>query len=140
MEEQHQREEREAHRVRYLMPLDARLLTKERSLVKFGGGTFTVVGKVVRIFPEPGDAQEPAYIDSQTRETWEQPLLHAPKKLICSTNAQCRRKSDRHPGDGHVAVTELATRESRCEDLAALKDQTEIPVRGAVILPVAIYK
>ncbi len=135
-------EERERGRVRYLMPLDARLLTRERSLVKAGGGDFTVVGKVVRVFPESPDDEPPAYVDSDARETWEPALLHAPKKLLCTTDARCRRRVDAIQQDPRLRKTEQheETREARCQDLAALKDQTEIPVRGAVILPVAIYK
>ncbi len=135
-------EERERGRVRYLMPLDARLLTRERSLVKAGGGDFTVVGKVVRIFPESPDDEPPAYVDSDARETWEPALLHAPKKLLCTTDARCRRRVDAIKHDPRLRKTEQheETREARCQDLAALKDQTEIPVRGAVILPIAIYK
>jgi hypothetical protein len=120
----------------YLMPIDARRLTRERSLMKYGGGTFTVVGKVVRIFPEDGNHQYPAYIDSYTRETWEQPLAHAPRKLLCRTEPTCRRLAV----DSRFGKAERQIRRARCEDLAALRGQTEIPVRGAVILPIAIYK
>jgi hypothetical protein len=120
----------------YLMPLDARRLTRERSLMKYGGGTFTVVGKVVRVFPEDGNDQYPAYIDSYTRETWEQPLAHAPRKLLCRTEPSCRKLAV----DNKVGEAERQIRKARCEDLAALRGQTEIPVRGAVILPIAIYK
>ena len=127
--------EKERRHVLYLMPMDARLLTRERSLIKFGGGDFTVLGKVVRVFPEDGDGQSPAYIDSPTRETWEQPLTHAPLKLLCGTDAKCKKLSHRHP-----KATQAEIRESRCSDLEALREQTEIPQRGAVILPVAAYK
>lgn len=120
----------------YLMPLDARRLTRERSLMKYGGGTFTVVGKVVRVFPEDGNDQYPAYIDSYTRETWEQPLAHAPRKLLCRTEPDCRKLAV----DQKLGEAERQIRKARCEDLAALRGQTEIPVRGAVILPIAIYK
>jgi hypothetical protein len=83
----------------YLLPMDAAFLTTERSLLKYGGGKFTVVGKIVRVFPGPGDQHEPAYID--------------------------RRE---------------AADEARATVLAALARQTTIEQRGAVILPVAIYK
>jgi hypothetical protein len=119
----------------YLMPLDARRLTRERSLIKYGGGTFTVVGKVVRVFPEHGDSLYPAYIDSSTRETWERPLASAPSKLLCRTDPSCRKVARRS-----AAKAEARIEETRCSDLAALRGQTEIPVRGAVILPIAIYK
>jgi hypothetical protein len=125
----------ERHHVVYLMPMDARLLTRERSLIKFGGGEFTVVGKVVRIFPENGDVQSPAYVDSPTRETWEQPLAHAPLKLLCGTDSKCKKLSHKYP-----KATQAEIRESRCNDLEALREQTEIPRRGAVILPIAVYK
>jgi hypothetical protein len=120
----------------YLMPLDARRLTRERSLVKYGGGDFTVVGKVVRVFPESGDGLSPAYVDSSTRETWEQPLTHAPLRLLCGTDPDCRELA-RQDGPNKA---EAEIRESRCSDLEALREQTEISLRGAVILPIAIYK
>lgn len=83
------RAEVEEEHVQYLMPLDARLITEERSLLKFGGGEFTVVGKIVRIFPEGGDGHRPAYVDSPTEETWTQPLHTAPLKLLCRTDPKC---------------------------------------------------
>lgn len=125
----------EARHVLYLMPMNARLLTRERSLIKFGGGEFTVVGKVVRIFPEPGDPNAPAYVDSPTVETWEQPLVHAPAKLLCATNPGCKNAEQEEGGKSKGAIGE-----SRRRDLEALREQTEIPRRGAVILPIAIYK
>lgn len=132
------------HHVYYLMPMNTRLLTKERSLIKFGGGEFTVVAKIVRRFPEPGDRRVPAYIDSPTRETWEQPLAHAPEKLLCSTDLACRKQAQRERAASQKKTAAKAIghaiRESRCRDLDALRKQTEIPERGAVILPIAIYK
>ncbi|HSS04822.1 MAG TPA: hypothetical protein VLK89_06515 [Solirubrobacterales bacterium] len=129
--------EKENH-VQYLMPIDARLLTKERSLIKFGGGEFTVVGKVVRIFPEDGNHNSPAYVDSPTVETWQQPLAAAPLKLLCRTNPQCVkvvRGEDVLAKESHEAALE-----SRGAAIAALEAQTKIHRRGAVILPIAIYK
>lgn len=41
--------------VKYLLPMSVGQLTDERSLIKFGGGSFTLVGKVVRIFPRRGE-------------------------------------------------------------------------------------
>ena len=122
----------------YLLPMDAAFLTTERSLLKYGGGKFTVVGKIVRVFPGPGDQHEPAYIDSPTRETWEQPLKRAPANLLCRTNPNCIDKVR------NEKLTEKerseATEEARGTVLEALARQTTIEQRGAVILPVAIYK
>jgi hypothetical protein len=126
--------EEEEHTL-YLMPMDARLLTRERSLIKFGGGEFTVVGKVVRIFPEPGDSNAPAYVDSPTLETWEQPLAHAPSRLLCATDSICKTEEQKSGGKNKTAIGE-----SRGRYLETLREQTEIPRRGAVILPIAIYK
>lgn len=124
--------------VQYLMPMDARLLTKERSLIKFGGGEFTVVGKVVRIFPEAGDYNSPAYVDSPTVETWQQPLAAAPLKLLCRTDPECTA-TIRAAG---VTAKERskAILKSRGTAIGALEAQTKISKRGAVILPIAIYK
>jgi len=128
---------RESH-VEYLMPMDARFITEERSLIKFGGGEFTVVGKLVRTFPEDGDSHHPAYVDSPTLETWARPLARAPLTLLCRTDPKCVERL-RHP--------ELSAKNRRAaledaEDwaLEALEEQTEIPRRGAVIIPIAIYK
>ena len=135
-EEEHEQEV-ENH-VEYLMPMDARLITEERSLIKFGGGEFTVVGKLVRSFPEKGDGEHPAYVDSPTLETWAQPLARAPLVLLCRTDPKCFAKL-RRPGfeaDEHRGVLE----ESEDWALEALEEQTEIQRRGAVILPIAIYK
>jgi hypothetical protein len=124
--------------VQYLMPMDARLLTKERSLIKFGGGEFTVVGKVVRIFPEAGNHNSPAYVDSPTLETWQQPLAAAPLKLLCRTDPGCST-TVRKEGVS-AQESRQATLESRRAAIAALEAQTKIHRRGAVILPIAIYK
>ena len=137
VERQRQQLHEEEH-VQYLMPLDAQLLTKERSLLKFGGGEFTVVGKVVRVFPEDGDRHRPAYVDSSTTETWAQPLAHAPLALLCRTDPRCTRiiRADSVDAEKRRRVIER----SRQWDLEALAEQTEVPERGAVILPIAIYK
>jgi hypothetical protein len=122
----------------YLLPMDAAFLTTERSLLKYGGGKFTVVGKVVRVFPGPGDQHEPAYIDSPTRETWEQPLKRAPEDLLCRTNPNCvdKMRNEKMTETGRSEAAE----EARATVLEALARQTTIEQRGAVILPVAIYK
>lgn len=130
--------EEEENHVQYLMPMDARLLTKERSLLKFGGGEFTVVGKVVRIFPEAGDEKAPAYVDSPTLETWQQPLAAAPRKLLCRTDPKCAEAL--HEDDADVQARHEAIRKSRGSAISALEQQTKIAKRGAVILPIAIYK
>lgn len=122
----------------YLMPLGARALTEEVSLIKYGGGKFTVVGKVVRVFPEEGNHHEPAYVDSDTLRTWERPLLNAPDELLCRTDPRCATKVREE--DLRSAPRQTAIKESRGRALNALHRQTTIEGRGAVILPVAIYK
>jgi hypothetical protein len=129
--------EAEEH-IEYLMPMDAQLITKERSLIKFGGGEFTVVGKVVRIFPERGDSHDPAYVDSPTLETWEQPLDQAPLMLLCRTDPRCTDKL--RSKSTTAAQRRRAIHHSREWAIEALTEQTEIAKRGAVIVPVAIYK
>ncbi len=123
---------------KYLLPMTANGLTKERSLFKNGGGQFTVVGKLVRHLPQPGWESTPVYVDSPTLETWEQPLVKAPGELLCRTERQCidavRRK------DLTGAERKQAIRAARARIKRALKRQTTIPQGGAVILPVAIYK
>lgn len=128
----------QAKNATYLLPMDAAFLTTERSLLKYGGGRFTVVGKIVRVFPEPGHQHEPAYIDSPTRETWEQPLKSAPKELLCRTDPKCTGKVRDNNLTG-TARSEAA-KEARDTVLETLTRQTTIERRGAVILPVAIYK
>jgi hypothetical protein len=122
----------------YLMPIGTRNLTAERSLTKYGGGSFTVVGKMVRRFPERFRDHHPAYIDSATLETWEHPLRKAPGELLCRTEPRCitrvRRERLRGPD------REGAIRSARRRILTALREQTEIGKLGAVILPIAIYK
>lgn len=122
----------------YLLPMDASRLTAERSLLKYGGGRFTVVGKLVRTFPEKKHDPSPAYIDSATRETWEQPLRKAPLELLCRTDPFCIdevRKKDL-TGEARQRAAERAQHNA----LTALETQTQIEKQGAVILPIAIYK
>jgi hypothetical protein len=123
---------------KYLLPMSANGLTKERSLIKYGGGQFTVVGKLVRRFPQPGHAHDPAYVDSPTLETWEQPLLSAPGELVCRTERQCIERVRARELTGRKRRREIRAARKRVR--AALKKQTTIDRRGAVILPVAIYK
>jgi hypothetical protein len=109
-----------------LMPLHYRQMTDERSLIQNGGGRFTVVGKVVRLF----DADEQApYVDSPTREAWTQPLKLAPEALIQRASKKCEE-------EGRLVRPGLRR---KC-DLDALHEQTQIAGSGAVIIPVAIYK
>ena len=122
----------------YVLPLSASELTRERSLLKYGGGQFTVVGKIVRIFPEKRNDHRPAYIDSPTRETWEEPLRRAPGELICRTEPRCIKEVREVQAEG--TARKRAIREARTRVLAALTEQTMIERDGAVILPVAIYK
>jgi hypothetical protein len=76
--------------VEYLLPFTAPLLSAERSLLKGGGGNFTVLGKLVRLFPKPPKEEDRAsYVDSATRETWEQALKSAPDELLCRTEPMC---------------------------------------------------
>ncbi len=123
---------------KYLLPLTANGLTKERSLFKNGGGQFTVVGKLVRRFPQQGQESSPAYVDSPTLETWEQPLLKAPGELLCRTESQCIEKVRESKLTGRERRGEIRAARARIKN--ALKRQTTIAESGAVILPVAIYK
>lgn len=149
--------DRQLRPVKYLLPMSVSQLTDERSLIKYGGGDFTIVGKVVRIFPRPGDCGgkntsvqpatlrqpaarrgHPAYVDSPTRETWEHPLEEATGELICRTNPRCARKVRKHNlrGEKRLNLIEVA----RAELLTKMRGQTRIQKAGAVIIPVAIYK
>ncbi|HVQ57345.1 MAG TPA: hypothetical protein VMS60_00420 [Solirubrobacterales bacterium] len=126
----------------YLLPVTAPLLSSERSLLKYGGGEFTVFGKLVRRFPEPMQGtRELAYVDSATQETWEQALRRAPGELLCRTAPQCAAEIREHGGE-EVSDAERAhaIKDNRREILGKLEEQTTIPDRGAVILPIAIYK
>lgn len=121
----------------YLLPMNAGRLTAERSLIKYGGGRFTVVGKIVRVFPE-SSRHDPAYIDSATRETWELPLREAPLELLCRSDPNCI--DEVRDGDLDGADRRKATEGALESALEALQKQTQIDNRGAVILPIAIYK
>jgi len=123
----------------YLLPFTAPLLSAERSLLKGGGGNFTVLGKLVRLFPKPPKEEGHAsYVDSATRETWEQALKSAPDELLCRTEPMCAETVRAR----HLSGTrrKRAIDECRQQILEALETQTTIPERGAVILPIAIYK
>jgi hypothetical protein len=122
----------------YLLPMNAERLTEERSLLKFGGGQFNVVGKVIRIFPELKHDHVPAYVDSPTLEIWERPLRRAPGELLCRTDPRCAKRVREARLRGKARRAEI--RASRVRALSALREQTAIGRRGAVILPIGIYK
>lgn len=122
----------------YLLPISVQLLNPERSLLKYGGGRFTVIGKLVRRFPEPTRSDSPAYVDSATLETWRQPLRHAPGELLCRTAPSCAAKVRDQELTG--ASRREAASEARARILHALNTQIRIDRDGAVILPIAIYK
>lgn len=131
----------------YLLPVQYAGLSNERSLIKNGGGAFQVLGKVVRIFPEPREVEQKAeastsalrswkaYIDPTGRHTWSEPLKHAAPALICRAESHCAQTVTRNP-----EISEEATEGLREELEKDLAKQTQIKIRGAVILPVAIYK
>jgi len=126
--------------ISYLLPLRYRQLTDERSLIKAGGGGFTVIGKLVREFGDRGDRRgrhhPPAYVDSPTRETWTNPLEHTPKRLLEYSSSKCR------PPRGEIEASERERERPTLRTcvMSRLKSQTKIPDAGAVILPVAIFK
>lgn len=123
----------------YLLPFTASLLSSERSLIKNGGGNFTVLGKVVRLFPRPPEeGRQASYVDSATRETWEQALKSAPNELLCRTEPMCAEtvRAEHLNGSRRQKVID----EGRQAILETLDTQTMIPEQGAVILPIAIYK
>lgn len=126
----------------YLMPVSFAHLTNERSLIKYGGGEFTVLGKVARIFPESGQERDFAYVDSPTRETWRRPLHQALGALLCRSVPMCLSKAPKRGERSEEARTqrEEAIEETREALEDALLQQTRIRNRGAVIIPLAIYK
>jgi hypothetical protein len=131
--------------VQYLLPIQYAGLSHERSLIKNGGGEFQVLGKVVRVFPESEEEKDAldrhrppkgiAYLDSAARDTWSEPLKHADPELICRAAPQCAQEvaenSEERGGAFDEAMHALST---------GLSTQTQIRSRGAVIIPVAIYK
>ena len=125
--------------VKYLLPFTVPLLSSERSLLKNGGGTFTVLGKLVRLFPKSPEKEQPSsYVDSATQETWEQALKTAPGELLCRTEPKCAETVRNR--DPFGKKRETAIDKGRKEILETLETQTTIGGRGAVILPIAIYK
>jgi hypothetical protein len=137
--------------VTFLMPVRLRQLNEERSLL-LSGGAFTVVGKVTRLFmPWPtGDettthTKHASYIDSLTRELWTQPLVTAPKGLICRASPACARAIEESDLRGYARRVRAERVHSEIEGtrrhmLGALRRETKIKHAGAVILPIAIYR
>jgi hypothetical protein len=125
--------------IKFLLPVRYRQLTDERSLIKDGGGRFTVVGKLVRMFHKRPKYRlghsPPSYVDSATRETWTKPLERVPGPLLEYSSHKCSPAS---AGEGPSAMGGEGTLDS-CV-ISRLAEQTQIPDGGAVILPIAIYK
>ena len=131
--------------IKFLLPMHYRQITDERSLIKDGGGRFTVVGKVVRVFGKSDERRRSAYIDSPTRETWTKPLERVPVPLLSRSSRRCEPTAPA-VGVGQAVQRDPATSGGdedptlrSCVE-SRLNEQTEIPNGGAVILPVAIYK
>jgi hypothetical protein len=120
--------------IEFLLPVRYRQLTDERSLIKNGGGRFTVVGKMVRVFRRSRDGVV-SYVDAPTRETWKKPLGHVPGALLARSSRLCGT-----PVGSRAARRAKTARKLRACVRKLLRIQTEIPGMGAVILPIAIYK
>ena len=111
-----------------------------------------MVGKVTRLFmPWPTDGETTAhtthasYIDSLTRELWTQPLVSAPKGLICRASPDCARSIEESDLLGYARRVHAERVHSEIEGfrrhmLGALRRETKIKHAGAVILPIAIYR
>jgi hypothetical protein len=130
--------------VTLLMPIHLDQLNQDPSLLR-AGGEFTVVGKVVRVFgkhvvtEKTPIAHRHSYVDFSTLEAWQRPLRTAPDGLICRASYACTVAIE---GSGHIARAQRRRwiRHTRQEMLTALKRDTRIDGKGAVILPVAIYR
>jgi hypothetical protein len=91
--------------VKYLLPLSVGQLTDERSLIKYGGGSFTVMGKLVRIFPKlEGCRGEP----STTRGEHRAPLK---EEMDPRTRRRLLRQA-RREREEHLAYVDSPTRET----------------------------
>jgi hypothetical protein len=125
--------------IKFLLPMRYRQLTDERSLIKDGGGRFTVVGMLVRKFHKRPSYQlgksSPSYVDSPTRETWTKPLERVPEPLLEYSSSKCQPggASEEPNSDGEEGTLDSCV-------MSRLAEQTQIPDGGAVILPIAIYK
>lgn len=128
--------------VHYLLPLNIGSFNKEDSVLRNGGGSLTVLGKLTRVLPEPSEkhpgAKHPAYVDLATRETWRLPLHYAPALLVCRSDPHCPARRHRNAGHGSAAAARAG--KARLAMESALAAQTEITDKGAVVVPVAIYK
>lgn len=125
--------------IHYLLPLNAGSFNKEDSVLKNGGGSLTVLGKVTRILPEPSEKQKarPSYVDFATRETWRLPIKDAPALLVCRSDPSCRNDP---PAESGRQAKIRRYRAARRAMEGALVSQTAVGSRGAVIVPIAIYK
>jgi hypothetical protein len=128
--------------VHYLLPLNIGSFNKEDSVLKNGGGSLTVLGKLTRVLPEPSEQEREEralnYVDFATRETWRLPLHFAPALLVCRSDPSCRANRRQEGAHGPGLVKDV--RRARRAMEAALAAQTEVADKGAVIVPVAIYK
>ena len=128
--------------VHYLLPLNIGSFNKEDSVLKNGGGSLWILGKLTRVLPEPSEQERKKkgfdYVDFATRETWRLPLHFAPSLLVCRSDPDCRSK--RRSEHGHGPGLHSDVRKARRAMEAALVDQTEVAGKGAVIVPIAIYK
>lgn len=136
--EEVERRDRKDESIKFLLPVRYRRLTDERSLIKDGGGRFTVVGKLVRMFHKRAGydpkRSSPSYVDSPTRETWTKPLESVPEPLLDYSSRKCTpANTEAAAGGGEEGTLGSCV-------LSRLEEQTEIPNGGAVILPIAIYK
>lgn len=134
--------------IKFLLPLLYRQMTDERSLIKDGGGRFTVVGKVVRLFGQRSKSKNkkkkrlrPSYVDSAARETWTKPLEHVPLPLLRRSSRKCKPIANRSRSLESPSLVRAVKKPTlRSCVMSRLEEQTAIPNGGAVILPVAIYK
>jgi hypothetical protein len=128
--------------VHYLLPLNIGSFNREDSVLKNGGGSLTVLGKLTRVLPEPSEREREEtafnYVDFATRETWRLPLHFAPSLLVCRSDSDCRGR--RRAEGPHGSGVAKDVRSARQAMEAALVAQTEVAGKGAVIVPIAIYK
>jgi hypothetical protein len=127
------------HEIQYILPVNYKDFNAEDSLLKDGGGSLTVLGKVARILPEPLEEMErkngPSYVDFATRETWQRPLRQAPGALLCRSEPRCAVEISRE----HRPIAQATSHARRTMELA-LSKQTAVENKGAVVIPIAIYK
>lgn len=127
-----------------LMPLHMKQLSEERSLLRTGG-TFTILGKIVRIFsPEPVARESRkrtySYIDTPTLQTWLHPIRRATGELICRANLTCATRVEVSKGATGRSRRNAIDRARRTM-IRALRKGTRIGRDGgALVIPVAIYR